>query len=120
MNDRKMTFRIDDVSLNTNGDELLAIAVVIRERFPLARVILAVSPLVHGMADAGAADCQRAFPRRLSAMSDHRRFFGVHLAGSGTGPLHGQCDLALEHALQVFEIHERDLTVDADTVRSLQ
>lgn len=76
----KGIFRIDDVSANTDTDALFAMMKVVRDRLPSFAIMLAVSPLVHDMSDEPAVDQQRAFPRILSAQSDHRNFFNVKKA----------------------------------------
>jgi hypothetical protein len=79
-----ITFRIDDVSANTNLDSLNALIETIRGRISGARVMLALSPLVHDVSGEREADRERAFPRKLSAMSDHRNLFRVKIAGLPT------------------------------------
>ena len=74
------TFRVDDVSANTEHDSLSAIIAVIRECVPDAEIMLAVSPLVMSLLGEPVRDQERAFPRILSAMSDHRLFYGVQIA----------------------------------------
>ncbi len=74
------TFRIDDVSANTNEVHLTAIIRAIRETLPKADVMLAVSPLVHDLTGAPVADRERPFPRMLSPMSDHRVYYKVRRA----------------------------------------
>lgn len=76
-----MIFRIDDVSVNTNPDNLRGIVGVIQERLPEAKFLLAVSPMVHDVSEEPSADRERAFPRLLSAMSDHRLLFKVARGG---------------------------------------
>lgn len=76
-----MIFRIDDVSANTNDDHFIQIVEVIRAKFPEAVIIAAVSPLVHDMTKEPERDRERAFPRKLSAMSDHRNLFRVQIMG---------------------------------------
>ena len=75
------TFRIDDVSLNTDLARLQAIVAVVRSRLPRARFLLAISPLVHDLSAEPEAEQGRIFPRILNAHSDHRVFFRVDRAG---------------------------------------
>jgi hypothetical protein len=76
-----MIFRIDDVSVNTDLEALEGILDTIKHYCPFANFLLAVSPMVHDLKHAPVADRERAFPRILSAMSDHRNFFKVDHAG---------------------------------------
>jgi len=79
-----MIFRIDDVSANTDLHRLDLLIRAIRGRVPSVEIILAVSPLVHDMRKEPDRDRERAFPRLLSAMSDHREFFKVGKGGDPT------------------------------------
>ncbi len=76
-----MLFRVDDVSINTDTDYLHELVAVVRGRLPKAEFLFAVSPLVHDLSWCVGSDRQRTFPRVLSAVSDHRRFFEVQHAG---------------------------------------
>jgi hypothetical protein len=77
-------FRIDDVSVNTDLHRLMLTLAAIRSRVHNAKIVLAVSPLVHDMREQPEKDHERVFPRLLSAMSDHREFFKI---GRGGNPL---------------------------------
>lgn len=76
-----MIFRIDDISMNTDMAHLRAIVAAIDFAWPSSTIMLAVSPLVHRMGLEPPADRERAFPRIMSAMSDHRGFFRVNHLG---------------------------------------
>lgn len=75
------TFRIDDVSMNTDLGSLWSIVDLLHRRCEGARVVVAVSPLVHRLDGEPLKDRERAFPRKLSAMSDHRNLFRVEHMG---------------------------------------
>lgn len=72
-----MIFRIDDVSLNTNMERLRAIVEALLS-VPMAKVALAVSPMVHRVPQ---GERGRIFPKVMGAMSDHRAFFRPDMAG---------------------------------------
>ncbi len=77
-----MIFRIDDVSVNTDIPRLQGLLALINSIMPGEKIMLAVSPLVHHMPrNLPALERERAFPRILSAMSDHRKFFEVKHLG---------------------------------------
>lgn len=75
------TFRVDDVSLNTDLARLQAIVRAVRERLPRARFLFTISPLVHDLSSEPEAERGRIFPKILNAHSDHRVFFRVDRAG---------------------------------------
>lgn len=79
-----MIFRIDDVSVNTNLDHLGRLLDVVRRRGPIdgsLTIMLAVSPLVFDVSNDTGLETQRAFPRIISAYSDHRLFYCVQKLG---------------------------------------
>ena len=91
-----MIFRIDDVSANTNTAHLQAIVTTICARVPDASIVLAISPLVHDVSGEPEADRERAFPRLLSAMSDHRNLYRVRRCGWPEKlTIHGSATLSL-------------------------
>lgn len=94
-----MIFRIDDVSVNTDSAHLGAIIDTIRARLPESKIMIAVSPLVHDMSHAPLADRERAFPRVLSAMSDHRAFYKVDLADDYVCDFHADYIIRASHGL---------------------
>lgn len=69
------TFRIDDVSVNTDLVGLRDIFYVVAARLPKAEILLAVSPMVHDLSEEPQAERGRIFPKILGAMSDPRVFF---------------------------------------------
>jgi hypothetical protein len=92
-------FRIDDVSANTDVHRLESLIRTVRARVPKAGVVLAVSPLVHDMSKEPERDHERAFPRLLSAMSDHREHFKVGKGGDPTeAPQFDDC-ISASHGL---------------------
>jgi hypothetical protein len=81
----KHTFRIDDISINTDLKRLQTLVTILREHCDIRKidleVVLAVTPLVYDMGKEAPKDKERAFPRLFSALSDHRKFYEVHKAG---------------------------------------
>jgi hypothetical protein len=76
-----MIFRIDDVSVNTDLEKLKKIVNTIGKAAPQAKFLFAISPLVHDVSKERVGDHERAFPRLLSAHSDHREMFSVRRLG---------------------------------------
>lgn len=76
-----MIFRIDDVSVNTDLVKLKKIVSTVRKVVPDAAFLFAISPMVHDVSEERAGDFERAFPRVLSAISDHRVMFKVSRLG---------------------------------------
>ena len=75
------TFRVDDVSLNTDSKKLLSISDKIFKRFPDSKLLLGVSPLVNDMTNYSDKRSERIFPEIFNAHSDHRIFFNVQKCG---------------------------------------
>lgn len=91
-------FRIDDVSVNTDMAACVDIVQTIRNRVPGVRIMMAFSPMVHDMKGEPVRDRQRAFPRKLSAMSDHRELFRVKVSGLPSG-VESLFDIPASHGL---------------------
>jgi len=75
------TFRIDDISLNTDEEKLLVITEKIFRRFQDSKILLGVSPAVNNMSDYTDKRSERVFPQIFNAHSDHRIFFNVQKCG---------------------------------------
>lgn len=75
------TFRIDDISVNTDAEKLTRMVHFLNETFSErhTRIILGFSPLVFDIPPNEPQE--RAFPKILNAFSDHRRFFKVSKFG---------------------------------------
>ena len=69
------TFRIDDISLNTNPIKLAEITSLLKEKYVDCKIMLAVSPIVFDMSNAQGLDSERPFPKILNAQSDWTVFF---------------------------------------------
>lgn len=76
-----MIFRVDDVSVNTDLVKLKKIVNTVRKVVPNAKFLFAISPMVHDVSKERVGDRERAFPRVLSAHSDHRAMFHVDRLG---------------------------------------
>jgi hypothetical protein len=77
--------RIDDISINTDRDELRNILKLISDKYPKMEILLAVSALVFNMNKLSSGNDsqsnQRVFPKILNAFSDHRVFYKVEEIG---------------------------------------
>ena len=76
-----LTFRIDDVSVNTNPEKLKAMLRRILAHYPGSLIVLGVSPMVQDMSGASGRASERIFPAIFNAHSDHRLFFKVRKCG---------------------------------------
>lgn len=84
MDDMKYTFRIDDISVNTDAKKLHKMIDFLRTCFKEheRRIILAVSPAVHVMADCeDKLARERTFPAILHTESDYTAFYHVDRLG---------------------------------------
>ena len=125
----KGTFRIDDVSVNTDIVGLVRIVAAIRDRLPDSRVLLAVSPIAHDLSEEPPHERGRVFPKILNAMSDHRVFYRVdrivlpdlilvesyfpgHVDLASHGLLH------VDHRLLPREVQELSILVSSSLVKS--
>jgi hypothetical protein len=108
-----LTFRIDDISLNTDAELLASILQLLRDKFPEARIILAVSPIVFDMSEFSGLTSERPFPAILNAHSDWR----VFLAGNRIGLPHwlgGMLDKNIELASHgLVHVDHRLLSIEA-------
>jgi hypothetical protein len=73
--------RIDDISLNTDGDKLLKIVELLDDLLPNTKIMLGVSPLIFTMDENDLLKRERIFPSILNAFSDHRLYMKVNRAG---------------------------------------
>jgi hypothetical protein len=77
--------RIDDISINTDRDELRNLLKLISDKYPKMEILLAVSALVFNMNKLSSGNDsqsnQRVFPKILNAFSDHRVFYKVEEIG---------------------------------------
>lgn len=122
----KITFRIDDVSLNTDFDRLAEIADVLSMHvYAEVDLLLAISPAVHEVSEREAG---RIFPKVMGAMSDHRVFFrpsalgvpwtainsrGIQYRAAAHGLLH------VDHRLLGREGQEMSILVSCAVTRSM-
>lgn len=75
-----MTFRFDDICINTDMDLVQRMTDYLYDNL-YCTIIYGISPLVHRMETGDKVKDQRVFPEILNAMSDYRNFFKVELAG---------------------------------------
>lgn len=75
------TFRIDDVSVNTDEAKLKGMVGLLNESFPNSIFLLGVSPLVCDMSEHSDKRSERIFPSIFNAHSDHRIFYRVDRCG---------------------------------------
>ena len=77
--------RIDDISVNTDLEQLSGLLKTIRKQFVNLEILLAISPMVFNMSDKSGTELsqssQRVFPKILNAYSDHREFYRVQKLG---------------------------------------
>lgn len=75
-------FRIDDISLNTDGPRLLELTHALLQKVPDALIVFAVSPCVHDMQSVFPdLHRERVFPKSFNTKSDHRWFYMVDNLG---------------------------------------
>lgn len=72
-------FRIDDVSVNTDLGRLENTVGFIRSQVPEAKIMLAISPMVHAIGPG--ENKERTFPAMLHVQNDHREFYKVERSG---------------------------------------
>lgn len=75
------TFRIDDVSINTDENKLLRMVEVLNERHSNSQFLLGISPLVCDMSEHHDKRTERIFPSIFNAYSDYRTFYKVDKCG---------------------------------------
>jgi hypothetical protein len=71
------TFRIDDISINTNTVKLNSIVSAIFARFPESVVLLGISPVVFSSEQSN----ERVYPKILNAISEESEFFKADSCG---------------------------------------
>ena len=120
----KKVFRFDDICIN--GDTELAnnIADQILKKYPRAKIIYAVSPMVHDMSsERDEVTKQRIFPRILNAYSDPKVFYKVDLCGVPPN-MHKKAKLAahgvvhVDHRLLNKSAQEMSILVSASLVKA--
>lgn len=93
-----MTFRFDDICLNTDVDRLSEMVRVIR-RLPKSRIIFAVSPMGHDMHDAPGLERERIFPAMFHVEHDHRVFYKPDWTGVPEPKVLAMADVVAAHGL---------------------
>jgi hypothetical protein len=77
--------RIDDISVNTNFEQLNNLLNLVRNKLYNLEILLAVSPMVFDMSNKTNGEptqnSQRVFPKILNAYSDHLVFYNVDRIG---------------------------------------
>jgi hypothetical protein len=117
-----MIFRVDDVSVNTDLAKLKKIVATVRAVMSNAEFLFAISPLVHDVSQERAGDQERAFPRILSAYSDHREMFTVSRLGIPELGSIGKHDIAshglvhVDHRLMGKEAQELSIVTSCALV----
>ena len=75
------TFRIDDVSVNTNEEKLMEMVSLLDRYYSHSRFLLGISPLVCDMSEYKDKRNERIFPSIFNALSDHRGFYKIDKCG---------------------------------------
>jgi len=120
------TFRIDDVSLNTDMDHLRQMILEIEKVVDHHRLnlLLGITPAVFDMSGKEGLTAQRAFPRILNAYSDHRLFYQINKVGVPEGLGAFGADLAghglihVDHRLLTREAQEMSILTSCSLVES--
>lgn len=118
-----LTFRCDDVSINTDIPKLTEMVSILKEKFLYCRIICGISPLVHDMSQNDLLGKERIFPKILNAYSDHRLYYKVDKAGipniehldvelAGHGLIH------VDHRLLTKEVQEMSIMVSSHLVKA--
>lgn len=124
------TFRIDDVSVNTREDKLIAIADILFSKYPNSKLLLGISPFVNDMSEYGDLRSERIFPSIYNAYSDHRIYYNIQKCGvppviktliekygvkielAGHGLIH------VDHRLLTKEVQEMSILVSCNLINS--
>ena len=124
------TFRIDDISLNTDAKKLSSLVECLCNRFPDSKILLGVSPVINDMSNYIDKRSERIFPQIFNAYSDHRIFFNVQKCGipevihtivqkygakidlAGHGLIH------VDHRLLTKEVQELSILVSCSLIKS--
>jgi hypothetical protein len=122
------TFRIDDVSVNTDETKLTNMIEMLNGCFPHSVFLLGISPLVCDMSEYSDKRSERIFPSIFNAYSDHRMFYKVNKCGvppivdkliksygskielAGHGLIH------VDHRLLVKELQELSIIVSCNLI----
>ena len=116
------TFRFDDININENLEKTIEIARIVKSKFPCARIIFCISPMVHDVSNEEGKNAERIFPKILNAYSDHRIFYKVDACGipkipewietAGHGLFH------IDHRLLGKEAQEMSIVSSCSLARS--
>lgn len=117
-----LTFRIDDVSVNTDSDKLSDITELLRDRHPKCEIIYGVSVAVCNMDYYRGIQKERVFPKIFNAFSDPRKFYRADLVGVPHGldkvviASHGL--IHVDHRLLTRECQEMSILVSCSVLKS--
>lgn len=113
-------FRFDDISINTDMGLVRKMTDFLLDEFTVSKVVYGISPLVHSIVTPDLVTNQRVFPEIFNAMSDHRNFYKVKLAGipkmdervirAGHGLIH------VDHRLLTKEVQELSIITSCSLV----
>ena len=123
-------FRIDDISVNSCPEKLVAMISILDRAFQNSRFLLGISPLVCDMSGCQDSECsrERVFPAIFNAYSDYRCFYKVDKCGvpsvvSSLIAKYGrQIELAghglihVDHRLLKHEVQELSILVSCNLV----
>lgn len=117
-----MTFRFDDICINTDMELVQKMTDYLFEKFN-CKIIYGISPLVSKMDTGDRLKNQRIFPEILNAMSDHRYFFKVDKCGvPKTDPrviLAGHGIVHVDHRLLSYEAQELSIITSCSLAKAL-
>ena len=112
-----MVFRFDDVCINADLNHINSITDLILEKYPDAKIVYAISPMVH-------EDCgERIFPKIMNALSDFRKFYmpdkiGIpELRTDIIRATHGL--IHVDHRLLSREAQEMSIMISASITKSV-
>jgi len=117
-----MTFRFDDLSINTDLDNLLNLLTVIWRREPEAEVYLAISPVVFSKDQLPLEQQQRVHPRILTAGSSIQNYYRGQSCGIPKVPADerirraGHGIVHVDHRLLSRETQELSIVVSCSLV----
>lgn len=120
--DNKLTFRFDDICVNSDMNHANDIAFFLKTKFPDCRIIYGISPLVTDMSKYPNDDNQRVFPKVFTALSDYRNFYFVQKLGIPDVPeyvevaSHGM--IHVDHRLLTLECQEMSILLSCNLVNS--
>ena len=121
--------RIDDISINLNGDRLESLLTRFKNKYPMSQLLLAVSPAVFDMSKQEKIGVsERIFPSILNAHSDHRVFYEIEKIGipdwipnlqkkfDATLASHGL--IHVDHRLLDYSAQEMSILTSVSLIRS--